>query len=216
MVTVIAVLVLAYYYLLFEEKGMDTKTIAVLGMLSALSVAGRVVMAPIPNVQPATFIIITAGYVFGPLSGFMVGSTTALVSNFILGQGPWTIWQMLGWGLAGMIAGLLGKRNRMEGRLTFSLFCGAWGFIYGWMLTWYFVLGFVRPLTFQAYLTAYATGIWFDAFHAAGNFAFAFLFGPALVIMLRRYRSRFQFEHVDGQLLPGEGAVLQTMDGGTL
>lgn len=205
LMTLVAVaLVLAYYYLRFEERDTDTKTIAVLGMLSALAVAGRVLMAPIPNVQPATFIIIVAGYVFGPLSGFMVGSTTALVSNFLLGHGPWTIWQMLAWGLAGLTAGLLGKGKHLEGRLRLSIFCAAWGFLYGWMLTIYFVFGFVRPLTFRAFLTAFATGMWFDTFHAAGNFVFAFLLGPALVVMLRRYRSRFQFEHADG--LPERGA----------
>jgi len=190
-------LVLVYYYMLFEEKETDTKTIAVLGMLTALAVAGRALMAPIPNVQPATFIIIISGYVFGSLSGFMVGSTTALVSNFLLGHGPWTIWQMLAWGLAGLTAGLLRKGERLEGRTRLALFCAAWGLIYGLLLNVYFVLGFVRPVTARAFLTAYATGVWFDAFHAAGNFAFAFLLGPALIAMLRRYRARFHFERAD-------------------
>lgn len=192
------VLVLAYYYLLFEERETDTRTIAVLGMLAALAVAGRALMAPVPNVQPATFIIIVSGYVFGSLSGFMVGATTALVSNFLLGHGPWTIWQMLAWGLAGLAAGLLGKGEHLEGRVRLAVFCAAWGFLYGLILNSYFVLGFVRPVTVRAFLTAYATGAWFDAFHAAGNFAFAFLLGPALITMLRRYRMRFHFERAGG------------------
>ena len=36
----------------------------------------------------------------GPRAGFAVGATAALVSNFFLGQGPWTPWQMLGWAAA--------------------------------------------------------------------------------------------------------------------
>ncbi|MBN1289954.1 MAG: ECF transporter S component, partial [Actinobacteria bacterium] len=99
------ILILLYYYIKFEEKKADAKTIAILGALSALSIAGRILFAPIPNIQPSTFIIIAGGYVFGPVSGFMVGATTALVSNFMLGHGPWTVWQMLAWGLAGLSAG---------------------------------------------------------------------------------------------------------------
>ena len=36
----------------------------------------------------------------------MIGATAAIVSN-ILGQGPWTPWQMFSWGMIGFIAGLL-------------------------------------------------------------------------------------------------------------
>lgn len=196
MTTLAGALVLAYYFARFEEKRADTRTIAVLAMLSALAVTGRVIFAPIPNVQPATFIIITAGYVFGPLAGFVVGATTGLVSNFLLGQGPWTIWQMLAWGAGGLLAGVLGRRSLLESRLRISAFCALWGFVYGWVMTFYFVLGFVRPVSTAAFITAYATGLWFDVFHAAGNFAFAFLLGPALVAMLRRYRSRFDFQYL--------------------
>lgn len=205
-------LVLSYYYLRFEEKSSDTKTIAIIGTLAALSVAGRVLFAVIPNVQPSTFIIIVSGYVFGPLAGFMVGSTTALISNIFLGHGPWTLWQMLAWGLAGLITGFLGPRRRLEGRWRLALYCAAWGFAYGFIVNAYFVLGFVHPVTVRSVATAYATGLWFDTFHAAGNFAFAFLLGPALVSMLRRYRSRFFFESVSPVDLPGGGDAISPLE----
>lgn len=193
--TIVAVaLVLAYYYLRFEEKESDSKVIAMLAALAALAIAGRVLMAGVPNIQPSTFIIVVSGYVFGPLSGFMVGSTTALVSNFFLGQGPWTLWQMLAWGLAGILSGLLGRGRLLEGRWRLSLYCGAWGFIYGWILNAYFLLGFVYPLTWNSVLATYGAGLWFDLFHALGNFAFAFALGPGLVKMLERYKKRFSFE----------------------
>lgn len=35
-------------------------------------------------------IVLCSGYVFGPLAGFMIACLTALISNFFLGQGPWT------------------------------------------------------------------------------------------------------------------------------
>lgn len=203
-------LIVLYYYIRFEENESDAKTIALIGTLAALSIGGRVLMAAIPNVQPSTFVIIVSGYVLGPTAGFMVGSTTALVSNFFLGHGPWTLWQMLAWGLAGLAAGLLGPGRHLEGRWRLSLFCAAWGFLYGWIVNAYFVLGFVQPLTWRSALATYGTGLWFDGLHAAGNFVFAFLLGPALVTMLRRYRDRFLFKTVPSLEREGKpGGLLQ-------
>lgn len=32
----------------------------------------------------------------------MTGAMTALTSNMLLGQGPWTVWQMSAWGMMGL------------------------------------------------------------------------------------------------------------------
>jgi energy-coupling factor transport system substrate-specific component len=110
---------------------------------------------------------------------------------------------MLAWGLAGFVAGLLGPRSLLEGRWRLAIYCAAWGFLFGWIMNVYFVLGFVHPVTAQSFFAVYASSAWFDGLHAAGNFVFAFAFGPALVAMLRRYRARFFFEPV---VLAGAGA----------
>ncbi|MFH1149811.1 MAG: ECF transporter S component [Actinomycetota bacterium] len=197
--TLVAVaLVLAYFYLRFEEKGSDTKLVALVATMSALSVGGRCLFAAIPGVQPSTFLIIITGYVYGPLAGFMVGATTALVSNIFLGHGPWTIWQMFAWGLAGLASGLLGRWRLLEGRWRLAWYCAAWGLLFGWIMNAYFVLGFVHPVTTRAFLATYAASAWFDALHAAANFAFAIALGPVMIAMLRRYQARFFFERVAG------------------
>jgi hypothetical protein len=67
----------------------------------------RVPFAPIPGLQPSTFFCIMVGLVFGPRKGFTVGALTAFISNFFLGHGPWTLYQMFGWGIVGMAGGLL-------------------------------------------------------------------------------------------------------------
>ena len=57
-----------------------------------------------PNVKPTTDIVLLAGYVLGGAPGFVVGAVAALASNVFFGQGPWTPWQMVGWGLVGWAA----------------------------------------------------------------------------------------------------------------
>lgn len=91
----------------FEKKDVAAEKIILIALHSALAVAGRVIFAAIPSVQPASFIIIMTGIVFGGEMGFMTAAVTALASNMLLGQGPWTPWQMFFWGIMGLVAGLL-------------------------------------------------------------------------------------------------------------
>ena len=56
--------------------------------------------------------MILAGYALGPAPGFAVGALTALVSNLWFGQGPWTPWQMAGWGLCGIYGAVLALLRR--------------------------------------------------------------------------------------------------------
>ena len=97
----------------FERRRFDPRALALAATLAALATAGRV-LVPIPSAKPVTAVCLLAGICLGPASGAAVGASTALLSNAFLGQGPWTPWQMLLWGLIGVAGGLLGPvlRNR--------------------------------------------------------------------------------------------------------
>jgi len=106
---------------------------------------------------------------------------------------------MLAWGLSGLSAGLLARRRLLESKIAFSIFCAAWGFFFGWIMNAYFLLGYVHPLSFRSVTATYAASFWFDTFHSAGNFLFAYLFGTRAVNVLRRFRERFFFEEIKVQ-----------------
>ena len=81
----------------YERSRPPARLVGLVAALAALAVAGRV-LAPIPNVVATTDIALFTGYAIGGAPGFAVGALSALISNFWLGQGPWTPWQMAGWG----------------------------------------------------------------------------------------------------------------------
>ena len=87
----------------FERSRPSARILAAVAALAALGVAGRVLLAPLPNVVGTTDVALLAGYALGGPAGFAVGALSALVSNFWLGQGPWTPWQMAGWGMVGVV-----------------------------------------------------------------------------------------------------------------
>src|SRR5215207_3758041 len=79
----------------YERQRPPARVVALVAVLAALAVVGRLAFAAIPNVKPTTDIVLFAGYALGPIPGFAVGAITALASNVFLGQGPWTAWQMV-------------------------------------------------------------------------------------------------------------------------
>jgi energy-coupling factor transport system substrate-specific component len=171
----------------------SSKELAMIAALGGVAAAGRVLFAAIPGVQPVTVITVAAGTALGARAGIAVGAVAALTSNFFLGQGPWTPWQMLAWGGCGAVGGLLARILRR--RLPFALVCFVLGFAFsGLMDLWEWYSFF--PHTWAALTVQLGRGIWFDAAHAFGNLALALVAGPELRRLLERYGRRLRTEVV--------------------
>ena len=171
----------------------SSKELVLIATLAAAAAAGRILFAAIPNVQPVTVTAVVAGVALGPRAGATTGALAALVSNLYLGQGAYTPWQMLAWGLCGLIGGLAAPLLRR--RLPLALTCFALGFAFDGIMNVWEWLSFY-PHTWQAFTALYARGIWFDAAHATGNFVLAFAAGPELRRLLERYARRRRTEVV--------------------
>ena len=178
----------------YERSRPPSQIVALVAALAAISVAGRVAFSPIPNVVPTTDITLIAGFTLGGAPGFAVGALSGLVSNFWLGQGPWTPWQMAGWGMTGLLGAWLAMlTGRHVGRLGLATVCALAGFAYGALLDFSLMVTYGGEQSLDRFLAISARGVPFNIAHAAGNAALALIAGPAMVRMLLRYRRRFDF-----------------------
>ena len=109
----------------FENSSTNPLKLSVIAVLCALAIAGRAVFAGVPFVKPVAAIVIITGTSLGPQAGFMAGAVTMLVSNFMFGQGPWTVWQMLAFGVCGMLAGVVFHRRE---KIKQPVYMAAFGF----------------------------------------------------------------------------------------
>ena len=176
-----------------EDSPGSARDLTLVATLGGLAAAGRVLFAPIPGVQPVTVVVAASGVALGPKRGFAVGALAALASNFFLGQGPHTPWQMLAWGGCGLLAGAM--RRFLQGRAAFAVFCVALGFGYGFVLNLWHWYGFF-PHTTAALGTVLAAGFAFDVAHAGGNLVLATAIGPELRRVFDRYGRRTRTEVV--------------------
>lgn len=188
-----AIAVLAAGGAWLEGSPGTAKDLTLVATLGGLAAAGRVLFAPVPGVQPVTVIVAAAGVALGPKRGFAVGALAALASNFFLGQGPHTPWQMLAWGGCGLVAGL--GRRLLERRVPFALFTFVLGYAFGTLMDLWHWYGYL-PHTGAALLVVLGTGFAFNTAHAAGNFLLAVAAGPELRRVLARYERRLRTEVV--------------------
>lgn len=160
---------------------MNTYKLTLLALLASLAVVGRTIFVFLPNVQPVTSLIIICGLILGPMAAILLAILTTFLSNMILGMGIWTIWQIISWGIIGLISGWLGKifnKIPMYIIVIYSIFCG---YFYGIIisLTTYQVTGKFWPY--------YLAGLPFDTNHAIGNAIFIIMFYPIISYFFRRY-----------------------------
>lgn len=200
--------VLAVVLAAMGDQGMDSKTVALLGVLSALGAGLRPLGAGAGGIELVFFLIILGGRVFGPSFGFTLGTTTLLVSALITaGVGPWLPFQMLAAAWVGLGAGLLPP---VRGRLELAVLAGysalaSIGFGMLMNLTfWPFTLGLDTSLSFvpggqigdnlrRFVLFNLATSLGWDIGRAVTTVVLVALLGGVIMQALRRAARQVSF-----------------------
>lgn len=197
--TLIVLYALLPFFVSFEGRRPTAREIAVVAVLAALAVAARAAFIWVPHFKPMAAIIMIAGIAAGPQTGFLVGSVAALASNFIFGQGPWTPWQMLAFGLAGLVAGLLADaRVFPRANLTWPrrIALAITGFV--------IIVGLVGPVldtstffylstapTLELAATVYLAGLPVNAIHGAATALTLLVVANPLLDQLARVRMKY-------------------------
>jgi energy-coupling factor transport system substrate-specific component len=195
--------VLAIGWLAYERRRPSARMVAVVGTLAAVAALGRDAFVALPDVKPITAIALVVGYALGPLPGFTVGAMGMLMSNFLLGQGPYTPWQMAAWGCVGLFGALVGRlsRRRLD-RVGLALCCAFAALAAKEVMNIYtFSIG--ASHTPAAFLVVVGAGLPFDLTDTIASFLFGLAFGPELARLLARMRARMEitWEPIPGPAL---------------
>ena len=193
----IAILSIIVLSLIRGERSLrDQSQWGMLFLLAVFGVSGRILLGPIPNVQPVTVLVLLAGAYFGAPRAIALAATIALASNvMLLGHGPWTLFQAIGWGGAGLLGALLSNRIVVEGGVRVGLLAviaAISGLVFNWFVSLSILLE-VGPSMLIPYLL---NGLVFDLYHVAGNVLFVAWMASPLGEMMHRHRSSPSFEAV--------------------
>jgi energy-coupling factor transport system substrate-specific component len=194
----------------FSEGGIDSKALAMLGVLSAVNAALRPLGAGVAGIETVFFLLVLAGRVFGPGFGFVLGCTSLFASGLLTaGVGPWLPFQMVASAWIGLGAGLLPRAVRGRREIAMLAAYGiAAAYVFGMLMnlwSWPYTVGAGTDLSFVPGAPALSTlhrfvvysvttsAVGWDTGRALTNSIAIVVLGPAVLATLRRAARRASF-----------------------
>ena len=193
----IAILSIIVLSLIRSERSLrDQSQWGMLALLAVFAVSGRILLDPIPNVQPVTVLLLLTGAYYGAPRAIALAATVALASNvLLLGHGPWTLFQAIGWGAIGLAGALLANRILIEGRVRIGLLAVI-AAVSGLAFNWFVSLSILFEASSSMLVPYLLNGLVFDLYHVAGNVLFVAWMAPPLGEMMSRHRPSRALESV--------------------
>jgi energy-coupling factor transport system substrate-specific component len=182
----VAILALLLFMTGFERRVIGSRRMVLVAVMTALAVVGRF----IPLFKPITAICVITALYLGAEAGFLTGAMSVLISNIYFGQGPWTPFQMLGFGLIGLFAGYL-SRCLIQSRALLMIYGILAGVAYSMIMDVWTVLWYSGSFEPKLYLAAIVSALPFTAMYAISNLLFLLLLAKPIGRKLGRIKEKY-------------------------
>jgi len=161
------VLITISFFLLCRPAHSVKREILVLASIAVAAAASRILLEPLPNVQPLTVMCLVMGATLGARRGMAFAVIATMVSNLVLSHGWWTLFQASGWAtvaFAGSRLGLVvGNVVEMK-RLAITAVVAS--VLFDW---WVSLSIFTSGMTFSEFGIYLLNGLPFDALHVVAS-----------------------------------------------
>ena len=182
----VAVLALILFIAGFEKKMTGSRRLVIVSVMTAFCIVGRF----IPFFKPITAITVITAIYLGGESGFLVGALAAVLSNFYFGQGPWTPFQMLAWGLIGLFAGYLSRWLKKSKGLLIAYGVIS-GIVYSMVMDVWSVVWYNSSFEWGIYKASMITAIPHTVLYAVSNYIFLCFLAKPIGEKLERVRIKY-------------------------
>ena len=194
----VALEIMVPFFMAFEGRRPQPRELVTVAVMSALVTIARVAV-PLPSFKPTFAVIMLAGVAFGPETGFIVGALGALGSDFFYGQGPFTPWQMMAYGMAGLLAGIAFQEGRLPRKnWVMGAFCFVCTVMFiGPLLDTSTVTIIATKFTWENMLPIYISGFPVNMMQGLCSFIALFFFGNAILEKLERVKTQYGMMETD-------------------
>jgi energy-coupling factor transport system substrate-specific component len=120
----VLILLIGSFLVNFERRHPRAREIVLLAVMISLTVTANEICAHTIPLHAGTALVLLSGIGLGPEAGMLIGAFSRFLCNFFDGQGPWTPWQMVAWGLLGYLAGSLFNKTVKKSKLESTTLAG--------------------------------------------------------------------------------------------
>jgi len=188
---ILAVLSCLPFYFSFEKRQAKTAELVIIATLITIAVVGRLAFAALPGMSPVTAIAALVGIYFGSPAGFLTGSLSAVISNVLFGQGPWTPFQMFAWGITGYMGGVLNRYGLLSQKWQLAVYGLFSGMLFSFIMDIWTVLSIGEPFSWPRYMAALGTAAPFTLIYGVSNAAFLVLLKDPIGKRLARIKKKY-------------------------
>lgn len=178
------------FYFKYELSHPKTREVVILAIMIALTTLARTLFILFPSFKPVSALVIIMAVVFGKQDGFLCGSLSALISDFVFGIGPWTPFQMFAWGLIGYLAGMFCRQLYQNKWLLYSYGAVA-GIIFSMIMDLWSVLAIDNSFNLSRYLFTVIAALPVTITYIVSNIIFIFVFKDAMFKILQRVKIKY-------------------------
>lgn len=178
------------FYFKYELSHPKTREVVILAIMIALTTLARTLFILFPSFKPVSALVIIMAVVFGKQDGFLCGSLSALISDFVFGIGPWTPFQMFAWGLIGYLAGMFCHQLYQNKWLLYSYGAVA-GIIFSMIMDLWSVLAIDNSFNLSRYLFTVIAALPVTITYIVSNIIFIFVFKDAMFKILQRVKIKY-------------------------
>lgn len=154
------------------------RQLVTLGLLSAILLVGQLALAPLPNIELVSTLLIIYTQAFKKQVFFII-YVFALLEGLLFGFGIWWVSYLYVWSILALIVLLLQK---LDSAILWAVVSGAFGLLFGALCAIPYLVSGGTGAAF-AYWSA---GIPYDILHCGGNFALTLLLYKPLTRLISK------------------------------
>jgi hypothetical protein len=168
----------AAFFLLLKPNLESRRSVLMLSSITLAAAASRVALEPFPNVQPLTVMCLVVGGTLGARRGMAFAVIATLLSNLVLSNGWWTLFQASGWALIALAGSKLAvvSENKIQMK-RLVLVSAISSLLFGWWVSLSIWTPGMGGFEFAIYLL---NGLPFDAMHVLASIVSAVWIAPWL------------------------------------
>lgn len=186
------------FFLLCKPTQSAKREILVLSSIALAAAASRILLEPLPNIQPLTVMCLVMGATLGARRGMAFAIVATMLSNLVLSHGWWTLFQATGWAavaFAGSRLGLVIDNVVQMKRLAITAVVASVTF--DWWVSLSILTSEMSISEFGIYLL---NGLPFDVLHAVGSLVTVVWIAPWLANLVFEETTQIEQPQSSGEI----------------